>query len=57
MNKPLETYTDEAHRNRRKISRRRDDLNAIAQAAGWDSWSQYETAVRQGKVKILPNET
>ncbi len=27
-------------------------LNAIAQAAGWKSWSEYETAVKRGGVKI-----
>lgn len=52
MNKPIESYTDSAHRNRRKQNRRRAALDAIAQAAGWAGWSEYETAVKDGRVIV-----
>lgn len=52
MNKFIETYTDDAHRNRRKQNRRRAALDAMAKAAGWVSWSKYETAVKDGRVTI-----
>lgn len=32
--------------------KRRDKLNQIAQAAGYASWSAYETAVLNGSVKV-----
>lgn len=41
-----------------KQSRRRAALDEIAQAAGWDSWDQYATAVKRGIVVIVarPNQ-
>jgi hypothetical protein len=54
-NSPIEQYTSERHRNRRKITRRRQALNVIAQDAGWDGWSTYETAVKNNLVLIAPN--
>ena len=38
-------------RAKRQASRRAM-LNEIATAAGWASWSEYETAVKNGKVSI-----
>lgn len=34
---------------RKRQARRREKLNQIAQAAGFASWSAYETAVINGK--------
>ncbi len=31
------------------------ELNAIAQAAGWLSWSEFRTAVRNGEV-VIPSK-
>ena len=36
-----------------KQSRRRAALDEVAQAAGWDSWDQYATAVKRGVVVIV----
>lgn len=33
-------------------TKRRAQLAEIAQRAGWESWSAYETAVLNGKVQI-----
>jgi hypothetical protein len=38
----------------RRSSRRRKRLDEIAQAAGYGSWSAYETAVMNGESKIQP---
>lgn len=38
-----------------KQSRRIAELNAIAQAAGWQTWTQYATAVKRGVVSIATN--
>ena len=40
-------------RNERQNSRQAK-LNAIAQAAGYTSWSAYETAVVNGKARLTP---
>jgi len=40
-------------RNQRQ-ARRRKSLDEIAQAAGYGSWSAYETAVINGESKIPP---
>jgi len=50
--KKLEPYQDEKERNRRKVARRREALDLIAQAAGWRNWAEYETAVKQGGIAI-----
>ena len=39
----------------RRQARRRNRLNEIAQAAGYKSWSAYETEVVNGRAKILHN--
>lgn len=36
----------------RRQSKRRARLNEIAQAAGYESWGKYETAVINGKAKL-----
>lgn len=36
----------------RRQARRRERLNELAQAAGFPSWSAYETAVLNGDVRI-----
>lgn len=38
-----------------KQSRRIAELDAIAQAAGWATWTQYATAVKRGVVGIATN--
>lgn len=35
-----------------KQRRRRAALDTIAQAAGWRSWGEYETAVKRNEVRI-----
>lgn len=55
--KKIEEYKNETHRNRRKINRRRDALNELAQTAGWANWSEYETAVKNGVVQITGKAT
>lgn len=35
-----------------KQARRNSDLDAIAQAAGWPTWTRYATAVKRGVVSI-----
>ncbi len=40
----------------RRATRRRKTLNEIAQAAGYESWSAFETAVINGKSKIPQNK-
>jgi hypothetical protein len=42
-------------RNERQ-RQRRQQLNEIARAAGWPSWSAYETAVLNGRVEIQKSE-
>jgi hypothetical protein len=39
---------------RERIQKRRDRLNEIARAAGYKSWSEYETAVINNQVQIQP---
>jgi hypothetical protein len=36
----------------RRQSKRRERLNGIAQASGFKSWSEFETATINGKVKL-----
>lgn len=36
-----------------KQTRRMAELDAIARAAGWQSWSEYSTAVKRHAVKIV----
>lgn len=38
-----------------KQSRRNSELDAIAQAAGWPTWTRYATAVKRGVVSIERN--
>lgn len=38
-----------------KQQRRNADLDAIAAAAGWQTWQRYSTAVKRGVVSIAPN--
>lgn len=38
-----------------KQSRRTAELDAIAQAAGWATWTKYATAVKRGVVSIAAN--
>lgn len=38
-----------------KQSRRYAELDAIAQAAGWETWTRYATAVKRGVVSIAAN--
>lgn len=40
----------------RRATRRRKQLNEIAQSAGFESWSAYETAVINGKSTIPKNK-
>jgi len=40
----------------RRATRRRKQLNEIAQAAGFESWSAYETAVINGLSTIPKNK-
>lgn len=35
-----------------KQTRRMAELDAIARAAGWKSWSEYSTAVKRGAIRI-----
>ena len=42
-------------RNQRQ-SKRREKLDQKAQAAGWQSWSAYETAVINGETRLTPHE-
>jgi len=37
---------------KRRQSRRREKLNEIAKAAGFASWSAYETAVLNGETRL-----
>lgn len=47
---PAEPKGDTTGTNRQQ--RRRAQLNELAQAAGWEGWSAYETAVLNGLVKL-----
>lgn len=38
-----------------KQSRRITELDTIAQAAGWETWTRYATAVKRGVVNIAAN--
>ena len=38
--------------DRRGQSKLNADMDAIARAAGWKHWSEYRTAVRNGKIRI-----
>lgn len=38
-----------------KQSSRVSELDAIAQAAGWQTWTRYATAVKRGVVSIATN--
>lgn len=38
-----------------KQARRNSELDAIAQAAGWTTWTRYATAVKRGVVSIATN--
>lgn len=38
-----------------KQARRVTELDAIAQAAGWSTWTRYATAVKRGVVSIAAN--
>ena len=40
---------------KRRTDRRRAALKKAALVAGWESWSAFETAVVNGKVKIPKN--
>jgi hypothetical protein len=40
----------------RRSSRRRKRLDELAQAAGYGSWSAYETAVINGESQIRPKD-
>jgi hypothetical protein len=54
MNKTKRTHQPHWKDNTRtqRQQNRREKLNQIAQAAGFASWSAYETAVINGKVKV-----
>lgn len=45
MNRKTETYENETHRNRRKQQRRRERLDAVAKANGFDTWYRMVTAM------------
>lgn len=45
--------TDTPEGKRRRQSRRRQALNKAAQALGFETWGKLETAVINGKVKLL----
>ena len=56
MNKPKRTHNSawkDSTRAARQI-KRREALNGKARAAGFNSWSEYETAVINDKVQIKP---
>lgn len=42
--------TKDTRRNRQ--ARRRQQLDKLAQAAGWQSYSEYETALKNGEVEL-----
>ena len=41
-----------AQKQRNRIS----ELDAIARAAGWQSWSEYSTAVKRGAIRIAAKQ-
>lgn len=50
--KALEEYQDETHRNLRKTQRRRERLEAIAKANGFETWYKMTTAIINAKEPI-----
>jgi hypothetical protein len=49
----LQPYaTDYDYTKSQRIRKRRDILNEVARAAGWASWSEYATAVKNGEVQL-----
>lgn len=49
-----ETTTDRTSGQRQ--TRRREALKAVARAAGWRSWTEFETAVINGRVPISDSQ-
>ena len=56
MNKPKRTHNPAWKDSTRaaRQTKRREALNEKARAAGFNSWSEYETAVINDKVQIKP---
>lgn len=44
--------SDSKEGRKRRQSKRYQQLTAMAKLAGWDSWSEFETALKNGAVEF-----